>query len=148
MWSCQDEYQLVTMHMHSNFMVLPQWETDHDLISHSVALCWHWANQSLPYPYNAEHLAWKCQVSIFKLLIWLNWEPNTQSPALEVRALPIRPPRPVTQDSSKGWGCRGQELINSQPTYLIHKSCYHFAPLDWWWLNFVETFCHALVLLM
>ena len=36
----------------------------HDPIPHSVTLSWHWANQSLSYPNNAEHLARKRQVSI------------------------------------------------------------------------------------
>ena len=44
----------------------------HDLISHSVILSRHWANQSLSYPNNAEHLARKWQVSIFKSLVWLD----------------------------------------------------------------------------
>ena len=43
----------------------------HDLISHSVTFSWYWANQSLPYPNNAECLARKRQVSIFKWLVWL-----------------------------------------------------------------------------
>ena len=30
-----------------------------------------------------------------KMLVWLNWELNSRSPAHEARALPIRPPRPV-----------------------------------------------------
>ena len=35
----------------------------HYLLSHSVTLLWHWANQSvLPYPSNAEHQARKQQV--------------------------------------------------------------------------------------
>ena len=46
----------------------------HDLISHSVTLSWHWANQALHCPNNAEHLASKWQqVSIlYKSLVWLD----------------------------------------------------------------------------
>ena len=39
-----------------------------DLISNSVTLSSHWANQSLPYPNNAECLTRKRQVSIFKVI--------------------------------------------------------------------------------
>ena len=56
---------------HGKFIVLPHWETGHqhhDLISHSVTLSWHWSNQSIPYPNNAEHLARKWQVSILKVI--------------------------------------------------------------------------------
>ena len=42
------------------------------LKSHSVTLSWHWANQSLPYPNNAKHLARKWQVYIFKSSVWLD----------------------------------------------------------------------------
>ena len=46
----------------------------HDLISHSVTLSWHWANESLPYPDNAE------QVSILRSLVWFNQVSNPQGP--------------------------------------------------------------------
>ena len=46
--------------------------TSHDLLSHSVSLFWHWTNQSLPYPNNAEHWARKWRVSILKSLVWLD----------------------------------------------------------------------------
>ena len=38
--------------------------TESGLISHSVTLSWHWANQSFPYPNNAKHLARKRQALI------------------------------------------------------------------------------------
>ena len=41
--------------------------------SHLVTLPRHWANQYLPYLNNAEHLARKWQVSIFKSLFCLDW---------------------------------------------------------------------------
>ena len=47
--SYQDWYRLVTVHTHGDFIVLPHWEMpcqSHDLISHSVRLSLHWANQS------------------------------------------------------------------------------------------------------
>ena len=37
------------------------------MLSHSVTLSWRWANQSIPYPNNAEHQARKWQVSICKV---------------------------------------------------------------------------------
>ena len=71
---------------------------------HSVILYWHWANQSLPYPNNAESQATKWQVSILKSLVWLNQGSNPRRlgfeparfrlpnlPAPEVGALLIRP---------------------------------------------------------
>ena len=54
--SCQEGYQLVTVCTHDSFIVLP-----HGPISHS-------ANQSLPYPINAEHLASKRKVSILYVI--------------------------------------------------------------------------------
>ena len=41
------------------------------LLSHSVTLSWHWANQSFPYRNNAEHQARKRQGSILKSSVWL-----------------------------------------------------------------------------
>ena len=49
----------------------------HNLLSHSVILSWHWANQC---PNNAEHQDRERQVSILKSLIWLNQVSNPQSP--------------------------------------------------------------------
>ena len=69
----------------------------HDLISHSVTLSWHWASQSLFFLNNAEHLARKWQVSILKLLVWLNQSLNPQgldsliSPNRKRNVLLIRP---------------------------------------------------------
>ena len=47
-------------------------------MTHSVTLSWHWANESLPYPNNAECLARKWQVSILKSLVSLTsgWNPE------------------------------------------------------------------------
>ena len=42
------------------------------LISHSFTLSWHWSNKSSPYPNNAEPMAKKWQVSIFKSLVCLD----------------------------------------------------------------------------
>ena len=42
---------------------------------HTTQSCYpnpDWANQFLPYPHNAEHLARKWQVSILKSLVWLD----------------------------------------------------------------------------
>ena len=57
----------------------------HNIISHLVILSWHWANQSLFYPNNAERLARKQQVSILKSLVSIDQDLNswlrvTQSP--------------------------------------------------------------------
>ena len=50
----------------------------HHLLSHSVTLSWHRANQSLPYPNNA-----KCRlrqlVSILKSLVWLDQVSNLRA---------------------------------------------------------------------
>ena len=48
----------------------------HDLISHSVTLSWHWANQFLPSANNAEHQARKQQAWIFKSSVWLDQVSN------------------------------------------------------------------------
>ena len=42
-----------------------------------------WANQSLPYPNNAEHQAREQQVSILKSLFWLNQDSKTARSRLE-----------------------------------------------------------------
>ena len=47
-----------------------------NLISHSVTLSWHWANQYLPYPSNAQFQARQRQVYIVKLLLWLDQGSN------------------------------------------------------------------------
>ena len=44
----------------------------HDLLSHSVTLSWHWANQSLHYPNNAKRKARKQHISILKSSVWLD----------------------------------------------------------------------------
>ena len=44
----------------------------HDPLSHSVTLSWDWANQSLPYPINADRQARKRQISVL-LFIDLTW---------------------------------------------------------------------------
>ena len=48
--------------------------------SHSVILSWHWANESLPYPNNAEYQARKWQVSIVKSLVRLDPVSKLQAP--------------------------------------------------------------------
>ena len=52
---------------------------DQDLISHSVTLSWHEANQSLPYPNIAGHRARKWQVSILNSSVWLDPGSNPRS---------------------------------------------------------------------
>ena len=59
----------------NDLIVLPHWDTRSPapyLISHTVTLSWHWANQSFPYPNSTEHLARKRQVSFLKSLGWLD----------------------------------------------------------------------------
>ena len=58
------------------------------LLSHSVTLSWLWANQSLPYPNNAERQAKKWQISILKALVWLDqvsnpWAPDSNPGSLD-----------------------------------------------------------------
>ena len=76
----------MTVCTHGNFIVCPTGKPGcqhhdlifysshhhHNLISYSVTLSWYWANQPLPYPNNAKHLARKQHVSILKSLVWLN----------------------------------------------------------------------------
>ena len=65
LWSYQDCYQ--TCDSWQLYSAAPLWyqpAQHHDLISHSVTLSWHWANQYLPYPNNAENLAKKRQVGV------------------------------------------------------------------------------------
>ena len=50
----------------------------HNLISHSLTLSWHWANQSWLYPTNDVCLARKWQVSILKSLVWFDPGLNPQ----------------------------------------------------------------------
>ena len=56
----------------------------HDLLSHSVPLFWHWANQSLTYANNVEHLDKKWQESILKSLVWLDhgWNLRGSNPPI------------------------------------------------------------------
>ena len=42
---------------------------DHDLLSHSVTLSWHLANQSLPYSNNVKHRARQRSIYIFKVIV-------------------------------------------------------------------------------
>ena len=85
--------QTVTLCTHGNFIVLPHREPGHqhdDRISHLFILSWRQANQSLPYPNNAEHLARKWQVSN-----WFDsnpWGSNPWSAKRKTSGLPIRPP--------------------------------------------------------
>ena len=75
--SFNDGYRLVTVCTQCDFIVLPHCEPrPPQPWSHSVTLCWHWANQSLPHYNNAECLARKQQVSIFKPLVWLDQGSN------------------------------------------------------------------------
>ena len=86
-----ERYRLETAY---SFMVALQYcptgrpdHQHHNLISHSAALSCHWTSQSLPYPNNAEHLARKWQVYIFKTLVWLDqcsnpWGSDSQSPKM------------------------------------------------------------------
>ena len=92
----------MTVHTHCDFIVQPQWDTRLVVPFHSDALSWHQANQSLPYPNNAE-----ChqQVSILKSLVRLDQRSNPHGPdsnptrfrfpnlsAWGMDALLIRPP--------------------------------------------------------
>ena len=89
---CQIEYQLVTVHTHGDSTVMATGKSEHwhhVPISHSITLSWYWANQSLPYPNNAECQARTRNYQFCKSLVWLNQELNSWSPAIEFRALQI-----------------------------------------------------------
>ena len=69
--SYQNGYWLMTVCSHGDFIVLTYWDTSHQQAlwpDIPVTLFWHWANQSLPYPNNAEHLARKRQVPIWYII--------------------------------------------------------------------------------
>ena len=64
---------------HDNFIVLPSWETRHlgpgpDIPL--VTLSWHWANESLLYPNNAERMTKKGQAYIFTSLVLVDQGSN------------------------------------------------------------------------
>ena len=59
----------------------------HNLRSHTVALFWHWTNQSLPYAKLAEHQAKEWQVSILQSLVWLDQGSKQWSPDLNLQTL-------------------------------------------------------------
>ena len=65
----QERYQRVTVCTHGDCSTGSPDCQLHDLISHSVTLSLHGANQSLDYPNNADSLARKRQVLIFKSLV-------------------------------------------------------------------------------
>ena len=77
--SYQDWYQLVTVHIHGDFIVLPHWETKPPVPWYSFILSWLWANQSLPYPNNTNRQAKKRHIAIFKSLFWLDQWSSPQS---------------------------------------------------------------------
>ena len=57
----------------------PTWRPGHqhhDLISHSVTLSWHWANQFLTYSNNTKRQARKRQVAILMSLVWFDQGSN------------------------------------------------------------------------
>ena len=86
--SYQDEYQLLTVCTRDNFVVLPHWETRSPAPYLDILL---WANQSLSYLNNAEHLARKQQ--IFNFLS--HWFDSTRFLTREARAPMIQSPRSV-----------------------------------------------------
>ena len=77
--SYHDEDQLVTVRTHVEFIVQPHgqpYDQHHELKSHSIALSTYWTNQSFPYPSNTERLAWKWNLWILKISIWLDQGSN------------------------------------------------------------------------
>ena len=81
------DYQLVTVCTHGKYgqccLTGTPGRQHHDLLSYSVALSWHWANQSFPYPNNAKHQAREQQVSILKSLVWFDQGSKTARFRLE-----------------------------------------------------------------
>ena len=92
-------WKLVTVHI-----VLPHYQTVGTMICYpdSVTLSWHWENQSLHYPHNAERQAREWQVSNFKSNQW-HWFDLTRIRKLEVwvRTRDLRIPR----SPRTGGGC-------------------------------------------
>ena len=66
--SYQDGHWLFIVYTHGEYIVLPKSKNQAATpMTPSVTLSGHWANQSLPYPKNAEWLARKLKVPILKL---------------------------------------------------------------------------------
>ena len=68
---------LICCSMHSWWLYSVTWKSGyqhHDMISYSVMLSWHWANQSPPYPINAKRQARKWQVSILSRWVDSVWK--------------------------------------------------------------------------
>ena len=74
--SYQDVYRLLPVGTHGDFIVLPHWNIRPQAPWPNITLSWHWAIRSLPYPNNAERLARRWQVSIFKSLVWFDHGSN------------------------------------------------------------------------
>ena len=113
--SYQDEYRLVTICTHGNFIVLPGRQ-------HHESYChwhwhWHWDNRSLSYPNTVKHQNRKWQVPIwralfqntisanpthfakelfiFNTLVWIERQADSWSPAHGACTLPIPSPCPA-----------------------------------------------------
>ena len=115
-----DGYRLVTVHTYGNFIVLTHWNTRPPApwASHSVALSWQWANQSLSYANNVEHQAKEWQVSILKSLIWLDQDSKT------------------TRSGFDPWPSDSPILENGR------RTLYSFGHPDWLlWLGTAATLC-------
>ena len=95
----------------------------HDLISHSVTLFSHWANQSLPFPDNYGCLARKWQVSILKSLLWLDKVSKAQAPDLNpwssYSPMPQKGSRALYSFSHPDWLSFGECVAHLVRTWLV-----------------------------
>ena len=83
--------------------------TNHDSKFHSVTFSWHCANQSLPYPSNAECLTRNRQVSILKSSVWFDQGSNTRRPSPPISkngrltTHSVIPSGPVSRELEEVW---------------------------------------------
>ena len=151
--SDQDRTRIVTvMHTHGNFMVLPHWDT-RPQDPWPDPFSWHWANQSLPYPNNAERPASKWQVSILNWLVWLDHSLKSamfgfpQPPKMGYgRSNHSATPSGMSEDGSnewavgedgREWGWEGMEMATTESgsEWKLYNAGSPIANIQWIDLN-------------
>ena len=97
--SHQDGYRLVAAHIHGDFIELPHWEKQvTDTMTQDPTKS-HYPNtectSACPILVMLNARLGNDKYQFYKSLVELDQEPNSQYPAREIRALPLRPPGPV-----------------------------------------------------
>ena len=91
----------------------------HDPISQTVALSWHWANQSLPYPINTKCQIRKRYISIlYFFLIWLDRKLNSRSPTHEIKQNKNKHHTRLVHATA----IKGQTDVRDPPWGLFHRT--------------------------